>query len=93
MVNHPVIRLVRAGSADQDDPRPELLQRLGSGPFARAILKQQLRADTDPYLLLLLADQELIEGRYEQAKYLVEAAYEFFDRKASANIYRLCHSD
>jgi hypothetical protein len=38
---------------------------------------------TDAYLLVLLADQELTEGREEQARYLVEAAYEYFDQTAA----------
>lgn len=93
MVPHSVIRLVRPDPATKDSPVTGLLKRISSGQYARTLLKQQLEADTDPYLLLLLADQELVNGRDEQARYLVEAAYEVFDQKAEASSYKRCQSD
>lgn len=66
-----------------------LMKRLGSGRFARAFFKAPPMKKSDPYLLLLLADQELDEGREEQARYLVEAAYEVFDRQKESRVYRL----
>ena len=36
--------------------------------------------DTDPYMFVLLADQELGEQRPEQAKSLIEAAYAAYDQ-------------
>jgi hypothetical protein len=66
-----------------------LMKRLGSGRFARAFFKTPATKKNDPYLLLLLADQELDEGREEQARYLVEAAYEAFDQQKESGVYRL----
>jgi len=83
MVRNSGIRLVRPDPAVTDRPFARLFQNLGSARLPRALLKQQPDVDTDPYLLLLLADQELVEGRDEQARYLVEAAYESFDQKAN----------
>jgi hypothetical protein len=66
-----------------------LIKRLGSGWFAKAFFKAPPIKKNDPYLLLLLAEQELDEGREEQAKYLVEAAYEAFDQRKESRVYRL----
>ena len=38
------------------------------------------RSDTDPYLFVLLADQELEAQRPEQAESLIEAAYAAYDQ-------------
>jgi hypothetical protein len=40
--------------------------------------------DEDLYLFVVLAEQELVEGREDQARYLIEAAYTAFDRRADA---------
>ncbi len=45
---------------------------------ARSLIANQ--NDTDPYLFVLLADQELGEQRPEQAKSLIEAAYAAYDQ-------------
>lgn len=37
--------------------------------------------NVDAYLLVLLADQELSDGRSEQAETLLDAAYAAFDQK------------
>jgi hypothetical protein len=66
-----------------------LMKRFGSGRFARALLKPPQTTENDPYLLILLADQELVGGREEQARYLVEAAYEAFDQKSNVYIFRM----
>jgi hypothetical protein len=73
-------------------PFMDLLKYLRRGRIGRVFLKPVPKADTNPYLLLLLADQELNDGREEQARYLIESAYEFFDRKARANVYPLHQS-
>ena len=44
---------------------------------------------SDPHLLILLANQELGEGRKGQARCLIEAAYEIFDRNVEANAFTL----
>jgi hypothetical protein len=93
MIRNSGIRLVRPDPAIKDQPFVGFFKQLGSGRFARALVKPQPEADTDPYLLLLLADQELVEGRDEQARYLVEAAYESFDQKAQINGYKSCPFD
>jgi hypothetical protein len=85
MDRHPVIRLVSPAPISKDRPFIDLLKRLGPGQLPWAVLKTPTRLETDPYILLLLADQELADGREVQARYLVDAAYEFFDRKAKAN--------
>lgn len=36
--------------------------------------------DSDPYLLVLLADQEFVAHRPEQAESLIEAAYAVYDQ-------------
>ena len=36
--------------------------------------------DADPYLLVLLADQEIAANRPEQARSLIEAAYAVYDQ-------------
>ena len=66
-----------------------LMKRLGSSLFSRNHAKAPPVADSDPYALILLADQEFGEGRNEQARYLVEAAYEAFDQQAKCTIYRI----
>jgi hypothetical protein len=66
-----------------------LMKRLGSGRFARALFKAPPVTENDPYLLILLADQELDEGREEQARYLVEAAYEAFDQRSNICVFRI----
>ena len=97
MVTRTVKNLVGAVSETLSHCAPEtevrsitgLIKCLGSGKFKRAFLKTPHKADTDPYLLVLLADQELDDGREEQARYLIEAAYEFFDKRTQARIYKL----
>jgi hypothetical protein len=85
MAQHPVIRLVSPTPTNKDRPLVDLLKRLGPGRLARSVLNTPAKLDTDPYILLLLADQEFADGREVQARHLVDAAYEFFDRKAKAN--------
>lgn len=91
MVQNAMIRLVRPDPAVKDKRFVGLFENLGTGRFAREFLTQQPEVDADPYLLLLLADQELVEGRDEQARYLVEAAYDCFDQKAKGSGHKLCH--
>jgi hypothetical protein len=89
MITQPVIQLFGPASAIKDTPFSGLMKRFGAGRFARTPAKPSPEVNADPHLLLLLADQELVEGREEQARYLVEAAYECYDRKTTTNIYRL----
>jgi hypothetical protein len=89
MITQPVVQLFGPASAIKDRPFTGLMKRLGAGRFARPLTKPPPEVNADPHLLLLLADQELVEGREEQARYLVEAAYEFYDRKTRTNVCRL----
>lgn len=66
-----------------------LMQRLGSGRVAQGFLKTPPIRKSDPHILLLLADQELEEGREEQARYLIEVAYEFYDQYNKSCVYRI----
>ncbi len=63
---------------------PVPMARQPSKHWSRTAVQPLLRAEDDPYLLVLLADQELGAGREEQAKYLVEVAYEGFDQNIVA---------
>jgi hypothetical protein len=47
-------------------------------PLARANIGPSW--DSDPYLLVLLADQEFVANRPEQAESLIEAAYASYDQ-------------
>ena len=67
---------------------PEIV-RLDSGRFAQGFPKTSPIRQSDPFILLLLAEQELNEGRKEQAMYLVEAAYEAYDQPREAHVYRI----
>jgi len=89
MVPDPLIHLVHPAPAINDSAFTGLMKRQGARRFARTRPKQSPKMGIDPYLLLLLADQELIGGREEQARYLIEAAYEFFDDKTKTSVSRL----
>jgi hypothetical protein len=67
----------------------KLMQRLTSAAFAQGVLKGLPIRKSDPYILLLLAEQELEDGREEQAIYLVEAAYEGYDQRNESCVYGL----
>jgi hypothetical protein len=64
------------------------MKRLGSSRLARAFFKTKSVLKNDPYLLILLANQEFDEGRKEQAIYLIEAAYEAFDQRKNIPLLR-----
>jgi hypothetical protein len=89
MVPQSVIYLFSAVPSKSDCRFTHLVKRFGSERIPRALGNAPPIPETDPYLLLLLADQEMTEGREEQARYLVESAYDAFDRKAEANVYTL----
>jgi hypothetical protein len=89
MLPHPVIRLVSPAPPIEDRPLTRLFKRLGQGRLTRVVPKTPSKSDRDPFVFLLLADQELVAGRKEQARHLIEAAYEFFDRKATARVFTL----
>ncbi len=55
--------------------------RFGATRFARRLAKNSQKPDHDAYLLVLLADQEMIAGRDAEARSLLDAAYAAFDRK------------
>jgi hypothetical protein len=103
MAPNPVIHLVRTVPLKpfplapvrlaKNWPFMDLLKHLRRGRFARVFLRPVPMADTDPYLLLLLADQELSDGRKEQARHLVDAAYEHFDRKTKVQACTLHQSN
>jgi hypothetical protein len=59
---------------------PSVFKRFG---FMRSTQKASTTAaqpNSDGYLLVLLADQELAAGRQEQARSLLDAAYDAFDQ-------------
>jgi hypothetical protein len=89
MLPHPLVRLVSPTQLVEDGPFRRLLKGMDHGRLTQVIPNTDPRSDNDPYLLLLLADQELVEGRKEQARHLVEAAYESFDQKTNAKVYTL----
>jgi hypothetical protein len=53
---------------------------------ARGLTKASQDPDHDGYLLVLLADQEMIAGRDVEARYLLDAAYAAFDRKIDGEL-------
>lgn len=57
--------------------------RFGATRFARRLAKNSRKPDHDAYLLVLLADQEMIAGRDAEARSLVDAAYAAFDRRTN----------
>jgi hypothetical protein len=89
MPPHPVIHLVHSVPSARDGTFAGLMRRLGARRLARAMPGPAPETAADPYLLLMLADQELVDGREEQARYLVEAAYELYDQKATPGTCRL----
>jgi hypothetical protein len=94
MITQPVVHLFSFRRAEKDKPLKAVPKRLGSATAKRAGVTSAFSGSSpgeyvDPYLLLLLADQELVEGRTDQARYLVETAYDFFDRKAAATAPKL----
>jgi len=88
MSQETVVQLFGATQATKNGPLKGLMRRLGSARIRRSTSRPG-PTNHDPYLLVLLADQELVAGREEQARYLVEAAYDFFDQKAQSNVYKL----
>ncbi|HEY0185712.1 MAG TPA: hypothetical protein VGC09_23155 [Rhodopila sp.] len=85
MTPRTVIHLFHSDKAQNDRPFGRLTTRLGSGHFVATERDEPAGADIDPYLLLILADQELLDGREDQARSLVEAAYACFDQKARSS--------
>ena len=65
-----------------------VMKRRGSSQPVRNHAKVPSTADNNPFVLVLLADQEFSEGREEQAIFLLDAAYKAFDKKAKTAIYR-----
>ena len=90
MIAQPVIQLFGRRPMSKDKPFKDLMKRLVLGRSEPRIVAPAADVRKDPVLLLLLADQELVEGREEQATYLVEAAYDFFDRNVTKTILRQC---
>jgi hypothetical protein len=92
MAPHPVFQLVRPAATTKDRPFSGLMKCLGARRFTRAPPGPAPQMDADPYFLLLLADQELIDGREEQAQYLIESVYEIFDQKSKTSARALYQS-
>jgi hypothetical protein len=67
--------------ASETSPIP--FNRFGATRFARGLAKTNRQPDQDAYLLVLLADQERIDGRDAEARSLLEAAYAAFDRRTN----------
>jgi hypothetical protein len=89
MIMQTVIQLFGPDSANEEKRLPRLMKRRGPGRFDQSLATPPEKASTSPYLLLLLANQELAEGREDQARCLVEAAYELFDQKAEGGAFKL----
>lgn len=89
MIAQPVIYLSDLTPKTKAHPFKDLMKSFRSGRLTRPLADPVAELHTDPYLLLLLADQELVEGRKEQAGCLIEAVYDFFDRKTRANVHIL----
>jgi hypothetical protein len=62
---------------------PVRFNRFNATRFARGLAKPCRKPDYDAYLLVLLADQEMIAGRDAEARSLLDAAYAAFDRSAN----------
>lgn len=82
MVSKSPLHLVEDAAGIRPKAITELVSRIGRSRFRLAFSNAIKVKLNDPYLLILLADQELVDGREQQARYLVEAAYEAFDRNA-----------
>ena len=82
---HTVIHLVECNPTRNEKLPTGLKKHVIASRFGRGVRTPV----SDPYLLLLLANQELVGGREGQARCLIEAAYEIFDRKAEANAFKL----
>jgi hypothetical protein len=70
-----------------------LMSRLGSGRFAPEVSETPAIRKHDPFMLVLLADQELAEGREEQASSLIEAAYDAYDHQREPHRLRIVHDN
>jgi hypothetical protein len=75
------------GPSRRDDPARSASERspfpfnsFAATRFARGLAKTSQKPDHDAYLLVLLADQEMIAGRDAEARCLLDAAYAVFDR-------------
>jgi hypothetical protein len=80
MHSEAVIYLNSQIAEDKHTLLTRLLKRLSSNRFAR-MFKPAPTTDDDPYLLVLLAEQAFAAGREKQALFLVDTAYEVFDRQ------------
>ena len=89
MIMQTVIHLFGPDSAIEEKHLPRLMRRRDPSRLNQSLPTPPTEASTNPYLLLLVANQELAEGREDQAKCLVEAAYELFDRKAEVVAFKL----
>jgi hypothetical protein len=67
-------------TAAPDQHRTHVLRQWRPSPGQVVPLPAAQPRDVDPYLFVLLADQELGEQRPEQANSLIEAAYIAYDQ-------------
>lgn len=74
---------------EQSASAMEALKSFDLKQFTRSLFTDRVKSDPDPYLLLLLAQQDLGEGREEQAMCLVEAAFSAFDQAIEDNGIKL----
>jgi hypothetical protein len=96
MGSQAVVYLNGRSSATKPATLAGLLRRLGTSRLAQVLCKPPAVIEEDPYLLVLLADQALDEGREQQAACLVDAAYAAFDQWANVTAlrrvnYESCH--
>jgi hypothetical protein len=71
--------LSRRGDPASSEKSPIPFNRFGATRFALGLAKASRKPDNDAYLLVLLADQEMIAGRDAEARSLLDAAYAAFD--------------
>jgi hypothetical protein len=69
--------------ASSSQKSPIAFDRFGATRIARGLAKTCRKPDHDAYLLVLLADQEMIAGRDAEARALLDAAYAAFDRRTN----------
>jgi hypothetical protein len=86
-VRPPFIHLVSSRQQTEDQAYAKPKKCAAPDRIAQALSIAAPKPNIDPHLLLHLAERELIEGREDQARHLVEAAYEIFDLTSAEDIY------
>jgi hypothetical protein len=92
-VRQPFIRLVSSRQPTKDPAYAKPTNCRVPERIAQALSIATPKLNIDPHLLLHLAERELIEGREDQARHLVEAAYEIFDLTSGEDVYSPVRSE